>query len=248
MERLQKFIASGGICSRRKAEELIISGRVTVNGEVVTELGTKVSSNDVVCVDGKLVEVNEHQYILMNKPRGIVCTVKDEADRKTVVGILPKSLEKYRLFPVGRLDYDTKGVLLLTNDGEFMNMLVGPKSEVEKEYLARVEGIFPKEKLLELNKGVNIGGYVTRKCKSYISKIDYKNNSSLVGIIIKEGKNHQVKRMFEAIGFPVKHLSRVRFGELTTDGVAEGDVRYLTPHEIKRLYVLANGMDKTRYN
>ena len=239
MERLQKYIASGGVCSRRKAEELILAGRVKVNGEVITELGTKVSSGDAVTVDDKLVEVNEHIYLLMNKPRGVICSSNDEANRKTVVSILPSNFEKYRLFPVGRLDYDTKGVLLLTNDGEFMNELVGPQSELEKEYLVRVDGIFPKEKLIELNKGVNIDGYVTRKCKSYISKVDHKNKSSLVGIIIKEGKYHQVKRMFEVLGYPVKHLTRIRFGELDTEGVAEGCVRHLTPHEIKRLHVLA---------
>ena len=241
MERLQKYIARGGICSRRKAEELIAAGRVEVNGEVVTEMGIKVTGNDIVTVDGKVVEINEYQYVVMNKPRGVVSTANDEAGRKTVVSILPESLNKYRLFPVGRLDYDTKGVLLLTNDGEFMNTLVGPKSELEKEYLARVDGIITKEKLAELNRGVDIDGYVTRRCKSYISKVDKKNNSSLVGIILKEGKYHQVKRMFEKIGYPVKHLTRIRFGEITTEDLPEGAVRFLTPHEIKKLVVQAKG-------
>jgi len=239
MERLQKHIARGGICSRRKAEELILAGRVTVNGEVVTELGVKVSGNDLVMVDDMVVEINDYQYLVMNKPRGTISSVSDEAGRKTVISILPEQLKKYRLFPIGRLDYDTKGVLLLTNDGDFMNLLVGPQSNVEKEYLARVSGIITKEKLMELNRGVDIGGYTTRKCKSYISSIDSKNNSSLVGIIIKEGKKHQVKLMFDAIGYPVKHLTRIRFGEITTEGIPEGGVRYLTPYEIKRLNVLA---------
>ena len=239
MERLQKHIARGGICSRRKAEELILAGRVTVNGEVVTELGIKVSGNDLVTVDGVVVDISDYQYLVMNKPRGVISSVNDEAGRKTVISILPEQLKKYRLFPIGRLDYDTKGVLLLTNDGDFMNLLVGPQSNVEKEYLARVSGIMTKEKLMELNRGVDIGGYITRKCKSYISSIDTKNNSSLVGIIIKEGKKHQVKLMFENIGYPVKHLTRIRFGEITTEGVSEGGVRYLTPYEIKRLNILA---------
>ncbi len=240
MERLQKHIARGGICSRRKAEELILAGKVEVNGEVVTELGTKVSGNDLVTVDGVVVDIKDYQYLVMNKPRGVISSVNDEAGRKTVISILPEQLKKYRLFPIGRLDYDTKGVLLLTNDGEFMNQLVGPQSQVEKEYLARVDGIITKEKLMEMNRGVDIGGYVTRRCKSYISSVDVKNNSSLVGIILKEGKKHQVKLMLEAIGFPVKHLTRIRFGELTTEGIPEGGVRYLTPYEIKRLNILSH--------
>lgn len=239
MERLQKYIARGGICSRRKAEELIMAGRVTVNGVTITEKGVKVTGNDIVMVDGVVVELNDYQYIVMNKPRGVISSVNDEAGRKTVISILPDSLKKYRLFPIGRLDYDTKGVLLLTNDGDFMNLLVGPKSNIEKEYLVRVDGIITKEKLLELNRGVDIGGYITRKCRSYISSVDNKNKSSLVGIILKEGKKHQVKLMFEKIGFPVKHLTRIRFGEITTEGIPEGEIRFLTPYEIKRLNIAA---------
>lgn len=246
MERLQKFMAKCGVASRRKSEELISQGRVKVNGVVITEQGIKVSTNDVVTVDDKVIELNEFVYLVMNKPRGLISSVTDEVGRNTVVSVLPKSFEHYRLFPVGRLDYDTKGVLLLTNDGEFMNTLVGPKSNLEKEYLARVKGIVSKEDIIRLCSGLKIDNYTTRKCRAYIDSVDIANNSSLVGIIIKEGKNHQVKKMFEAIDHPVKRLTRIRFGEITTEGLAEGDVRYLTPHEIKRLVVLASEKPKEK--
>ena len=239
MERLQKYMARCGVASRRKSEELITSGRVKVNGVVVTELGTKVNGNDVVMVDDNVIAINEYIHLVMNKPRGIISSSSDEVGRKTVISILPKEFEHYHLFPVGRLDYDTKGVLLITNDGEFMNALVGPKSNLEKEYLARVSGIVTKEDIIRLCSGLKIDDYVTRKCRAYVVEVDNKNNSSLVSITIKEGKNHQVKKMMEAIGHPVKHLTRVRFGEITCEGLAEGEVRYLTPHEIKRLVVLS---------
>lgn len=246
MERLQKYMARCGVASRRKSEELIAEGRVKVNGVVVTEQGMKVNNNDVVTVDDKVIEINEFVYLVMNKPRGIISSVEDEVGRNTVVSILPKNFERYRLFPVGRLDYDTKGVLLLTNDGEFMNTLVGPKSNLEKEYLARVQGIVSKEDIIRLCSGLKIDNYTTRKCKAYIDSVDIKNNSSLVGVIIKEGKNHQVKKMLEAVGHPVKRLTRIRFGEITTEGLAEGDVRFLTPHEIKRLVVLSKEQPKEK--
>ena len=237
MERLQKYMARCGVASRRKSEELITNGHVKVNGVVVTELGTKVNTSDVVMVDDNIISANELIHLVMNKPRGIISSSSDDVGRNTVISILPKEFEKYHLFPVGRLDYDTKGVLLITNDGEFMNTLVGPKSNLEKEYYARVSGIVSKEDIIRLCSGLKIENYTTRKCRAKILDVDNKNNSSLISITIKEGKNHQVKKMCEAIGHPVKHLTRVRFGEITTDGLGEGEVRYLTPHEIKRLVV-----------
>lgn len=239
MERLQKYMARSGVASRRKSEELIATGHVKVNGMTVTEMGYKVSGNDIVEVDGKIVEIKDLCYLAMNKPRGIISSANDEKDRKTVISILPKELRDCRLFPVGRLDYDTKGIILLTNDGEFMNALVGPKSNLEKEYVVRVEGIFKKEDAKKIALGVNIGDYVTRKCYCELLSVDKENNSSSVKVIIKEGKYHQVKRMFSSIGFPVKRLTRTRFGEITIEGIAEGEVRYLTPHEVKRLLVQA---------
>jgi 23S rRNA pseudouridine2605 synthase len=237
MERLQKIIARCGYCSRRKAEELIVAGKVTVNGEVITELGYKANIEDIIAVDGEVLTVKEFIYLLMNKPRYILSATSDDRERRTVISILPDEYRKYRLFPVGRLDYDTKGVLLLTNDGEFMNALVGPQSNLEKEYLVRLEGIIPKEILRKMEAGVKIGEYQTRRCRTYLESVDRKNNSSLVGIILKEGKYHQVKEMFATVGFKVKHLTRIRFGELTTEGLKEGEFRHLTPHEIKKLIV-----------
>jgi len=239
MDRLQKIIARSGVCSRRKAEELIGEGKVTVNGTVVTEMGYKASFDDIITVNGKEVFIKEFKYIIINKPRNVVSTSNDELGRETVVSILPPSYREYRLFPVGRLDYDTKVVLLLTNDGEFMNRLVGPKSSLEKEYLVRLEGIIPKLVLQKMQFGIQIDDYKTRKCRTYLSSVDKANNSSLVGIILTEGKYHQVKRMFEAVGYPVKRLTRIRFGELTTEGLKEGEFRELTPHEIKKLLVLS---------
>ncbi|MCK9537295.1 MAG: rRNA pseudouridine synthase [Bacilli bacterium] len=235
MERLQKIIARSGICSRRKAEELITSGRVTVNNEVITTLGYKASYNDIVTVDGKVIDIMEYKYLVMNKPRFVISSSSDQFKRSTVVSILPEQYRKYRLYPVGRLDYDTKGVLLLTNDGKFFNQLVGPESNVEKEYLVRLNGIISQEELRTIEAGVVIDGYSTKKCKTYFSSADYKNKSCLVGIIITEGKYHQVKRMFGAIGYEVKRLTRIRFGNITADGLKEGEFRDLTPHEIKIL-------------
>lgn len=238
MERLQKVIAQSGLASRREAEELILARRVKVNGEIITTLGVKVSDPDIVEVDDVIIEREEKIYILMNKPRGIITSTRDEKNRKTVISILPEEYQKYRLFPVGRLDYDTKGALLLTNDGELMNGLIGPRSNVEKEYLARIEGIITRMTLKKLASGIVIDGKKTRPAKVKLESVDRKNKSSLVRIIITEGRYHQVKKMFAAVGHPVKRLSRVRFGNLTLEGLPEGGIRPLTIHEVKQLYVL----------
>lgn len=235
-ERLQKYMAKSGVASRRHSEELIREGKVAVNGVIITEMGYKVSSNDIVTVNGIEILKEEKKYYVMNKPRYIICSVNDEKNRKTVISILPSSLNKYRLYPVGRLDYDTKGILLLTNDGEFMNKLVGPSSFTEKEYLVRVDGIVQKEDVKKLIDGVVIeGGYKTRKCKAFIKSIDKVNKSTLLDITIQEGKNHQIKNMVKAIGYPAKRLTRIRFGCLSIEGLKEGEVRELTVHEVKML-------------
>lgn len=233
VERVQKVIANSGYVSRRKAEELILEGKVKVNGETIRELGYKVSSKDMIEVDGYVIKSEEKVYFLLNKPRGIITSTKDEHGRKTVIDLIPTNK---RIYPVGRLDYDTTGVLLLTNDGELTNLLIHPKSEVEKVYIAKVKGLIGKRQINTLERGVIIDGKKTAKSKARIKKYDKKTDTSIVELIIHEGKNHQVKKMFEAIGYQVVKLRRDRFSFLTTDGLKSGEYRKLTPKEIKKLY------------
>ena len=229
MERLQKRIAASGIASRRKAEELIKLGQVKVNDQVVTEM-----------VNNKLItKVEEKIYLALNKPQSVICSVKDEHKRKTVIDILPEIYKEFRLFPVGRLDYDTKGILLLTNDGEFMNHMVGPRSGIEEEYLARVEGVVEFKELNPLIHGLEYKGTSYLPAYVEIVSVDREHNSSLIKIIITEGKYHQVKNMFLAINHPVKKLTRTRFGVVTTKDLLSGEVRNLTVHEVKQLIALS---------
>jgi 23S rRNA pseudouridine2605 synthase len=238
MERLQKVIAASGVASRRKAEELILAKKVMVNGQVVSDLGVKVSDKDIILVNGEKISKEEKVYYALNKPSGYVTTVSDEFDRKTVLDLfLPEDLEK-RIFPIGRLDYDTQGILLLTNDGELANKLISPASHVEKEYLARVEGKVNEAALAKLKRGVVIDGYKTLPADVYVREYNKATNSSLVDITIVEGKNHQVKKMCEAVGFPVKRLTRIRFGCISTEGLGKGNYRKLKIHEVKKLYGL----------
>ncbi len=239
MERLQKRIASSGVASRRKAEELILEGRVKVNNEVVTELGTKVSTKDDVMVDGVLLTKQSPLYIVLNKPRGIISSVSDEVGRKTVIDLLPTEFQGKGLYPVGRLDYDTKGIILLTNDGEFMNMMTGPKSGVQKEYLVRVKGLINQATVKKLETGVMVENKVTLPCLVDIEDLDKTNNSSLVRITLTQGMNHQVKEMFKAVGHEVKRLTRIRFGNIQLGTLKEGEVRKLTVHEVKTLIELS---------
>ena len=236
--RLQAYMANCGVASRRKCEEIITSGRVKVNGIVVDKLGSKVSSKDVVTVDGRIIEKEEHVYYVLNKPRGYVTTLDDELGRKKVIDLFAKEDLAYRIFPIGRLDYDTQGVLLFTNDGELANKLTSPHSNVEKEYLARVEGKAGKEELAKLVRGVVINGYKTKPAE--VEVIEYKKdtNTSLLRIVITEGKYHQVKKMCEAVGLPVKRLTRLRFATISTEGIAKGQYRRLKIHEVKQLYNL----------
>jgi 23S rRNA pseudouridine2605 synthase len=236
--RLQAYMANCGVASRRKCEEIITSGRVKVNGIVVDKLGSKVSSKDVVTVDGRIIEKEEHVYYVLNKPRGYVTTLDDEFGRKKVIDLFAKEDLAYRIFPIGRLDYDTQGVLLFTNDGELANKLTSPHSNVEKEYLARVEGKAGKEELAKLVRGVVINGYKTKPAE--VEVIEYKKdtNTSLLRLIITEGKYHQVKNMCEAVGLPVKRLTRLRFATISTEGIAKGEYRRLKIHEVKQLYNL----------
>ena len=232
MERLQKVIAKSGYCSRRKAETLITENKVKVNGVICNTLGTKVTSKDVIMVNGKTIEQEEKVYYVLYKPEGYISTTSDEKDRRKVIDLLPKDK---RIFPVGRLDYDTSGVLLLTNDGEFMNEMTSPKHHVEKEYRVKIKGFLRKEESLLLSRGVEIDGYKTKR--AIIKDVEYNKNNetSFATIIIREGKYHQVKLMFEAVNHPVLKLKRERFGVVTLRDLKTGDFRRLKPHEFKQL-------------
>ena len=237
MERLQKVIAQSNIASRRQAEKLIVEGRVKVNGVTVTELGTKVNRTDLITVDDMPVIIAEKLYLLLNKPTGYLSTTSDDKGRKTVIDLIQDDYKDERLYPVGRLDYDTAGILLLTNDGELTQKLTRPEFEVEKEYIVRVNGIVIRRKVLQLRKGVMIDkNYLAIPKEVNIVELDKKNQSTLLRIVLTEGKNRQVRKMFEAIGHPVKTLTRVRYDFLTLDGVARGKYRELSIHEVKKLH------------
>ena len=237
MERLQKVIAHAGFASRRKAEQLILDGQVRVNGKIVNELGFKVSSADQVEVNGIPVEREEPVYYLFYKPRGVISSVKDDKDRKVVTDFLPEI--KQRVYPVGRLDYDTSGLLLLTNDGEFANLLMHPRNEIDKTYVAKIKGIPSREKIRSLERGVMLEDGKTSPAKVKVISIDKKKQTAIIELTIHEGRNRQVRRMFEAVGHPVTKLKRERYGFLTLKGLNVGDMRELSPHEVKQLRVLA---------
>lgn len=237
MERLQKVIANSGICSRRKAEELIIAGKVKVDGIVITELGTKVSEKNEIEVNNIRINREEKVYYLLNKPRGVVTTTKDDKNRKTVVDLIETNK---RIYPIGRLDYDTTGVLILTNDGEFANLVMHPKNQIDKVYIAKLNEIITVDAIHQLEDGVKLDDNIVKASRVKVKKVDKKNNSCLVEITIHEGKNHQVKRMFEAVGYKVDKLKRERIAFLTTLGLNSGEYRKLSNKEISQLYVLAN--------
>lgn len=233
LERLQKVMAHAGVASRRKAEEMIKQGKVKVNGDVVKELGTKVSPNDDVEVEGVPLVKEVPVYYLLYKPRGVISSVKDDKGRKVVTDYLPEVEE--RIFPIGRLDYDTSGVLLLTNDGEFANLLMHPSHEIDKVYIAKTKGIPSADELKNLKKGLTIDGEYMKAVHSKIMSTDSKKNTAIVKLILHEGKNRQVRKMFDALGYPVDKLKRERFGSISLHGMNAGDCRPLKPHEVKQL-------------
>lgn len=237
MERLQKVIASSGYTSRRKAEELIVNGKVKVNGEIVTELGTKVKENDEISINGEILSKEEKVYYLLNKPREIITSSKDEHNRKTVVDLIK---ENKRIYPVGRLDYDTTGIILLTNDGELANLLMHPKNEIEKVYIAKINGVLAPNELMALKNGVVIDGVKTRRAKVKTRRIDKETNTSIVELTIHEGRNHQVKKMFEKVNHEVLKLKRERIAFLDLTGLKSGEYRKLNHKEVTVLYSMVN--------
>lgn len=237
MERLQKVMAQAGVASRRKSEEYILDGRVKVNGVIVKELGTKVSDDDYIEVDNRPIRQERKIYILMNKPRNCVTTVSDDRNRPTVMDFV-KDVHA-RIYPVGRLDFDTTGALLLTNDGKLTNLLTHPSSEVNKTYIATCKGIADDEDLEPLRHGIMLDDTKTSPAKVEILKINEEKNTSIIKITIHEGRNREVKRMMEFVGYDVIKLNRESIGELNTKGLYQGQYRKLTKEEVKYLYDLA---------
>ena len=233
--RLQKYLANCGIASRRKAEELIVNGKISINGKVVTELGTKVNPKvDKVLYNGKEVRLeDEHVYILLNKPIGYVTTAKDQFGRDSVMDLVKV---KERVVPVGRLDMYTSGALILTNDGDFVYQLTHPKHEVEKTYTVTIKGIVKNEEVEKLRKGVKIEDYITKEAKVKILKTDKEKNQSRLEITIHEGKNRQIRKMCEAIGHKVLALHRSKIAGIGVKELGLGKWRYLSKEEVNMFF------------
>ncbi|HIS28499.1 MAG TPA: rRNA pseudouridine synthase [Candidatus Avamphibacillus intestinigallinarum] len=232
-ERLQKRIAKSGVTSRRKAEELIVQGKVRVNQKIVTELGTKVTDKDKIEVNNIPITEEQKVYYLLYKPRGIITSAKDDKGRKTVLDYFTDIPE--RIYPVGRLDYDSSGILVLTNDGDFANLLMHPRHKINKVYVAKIKGIPEQKELQSLKKGIRDQNELL-KLKSYkvISK-DTKQNTMVLQIVLQEGKNRHIRRMMEGLGYPVQKLKREQYGMLNLKGLQPGKYRKLTAKEIDEL-------------
>ena len=236
MERIQKLIAQSGLCSRRKAESLIEEGRVKVNGEVVMTLGTKASYKDTISVDDKPLVIEEKEYYVFYKPEGTVSTVDDEKNRKTVIDFIDTSA---RIFPVGRLDYDTSGLLILTNDGDFTQRMIHPRNRIEKEYEVTVKGFFRKPTSKKVERGIRLDGEKTAPARIHRVEYNKEKETSKFNLVVTEGKYRHIRRLFEHFDHEVIKLKRIRFGIVTLDGLSKGDVRNLKPHELKQLHVIA---------
>ena len=233
MERLQKVIAESGYTSRRKAEELIAAGKVYVDGEKITEMGYKVSGNQEIIVEGNVISREEHVYFMLNKPRGVISSVSDEADRVTVVDYIDTDK---RIYPIGRLDYNTTGLLLLTNDGELANALMHPSKSIPKTYIAKLNKAITPEDLMKLKHGVKVDDRKVDILRVKAKSIDKVKDSSIVEITIVEGRNHIVKRVFESLGYLVDKLSRTEYAGMTLGNLKSGEYRELSIKEVKRLY------------
>ena len=236
-ERLQKILSRAGIASRRAAEQMILDGRVTVDGKIITELGAKFDINiNKISVDNKPIPLTEEKiYILLNKPQNVLSSAKDDRGRTTVVDLINDVNE--RIYPVGRLDYDTEGLILLTNDGELMNSLLHPKYQINKTYLAKVTGNVTKDKLYKLQNGIQLDDGLT--APAIVRVVGKSNTEAKIEITIHEGRNRQVRRMFAAIDCEVKKLKRIKFANLTIHDLKIGQYRRLTETELENLYQMA---------
>ncbi|MDU4739778.1 pseudouridine synthase [Clostridium sp.] len=234
-ERLQKYMARCGVASRRKCEEIILSNKVKINDNIVNELGVKIDpSKDKVFYNGKRILPEENKlYIMLNKPEGYITSVKDEKGRKTILDLVKVN---ERIYPIGRLDYDSSGLILLTNDGDIYNKIIHPRVEVEKKYIALCKGVFSDEEIIKFENGIDIGGYITANAKIKLidKEKDKKTNAvnSLVEIIIHEGKNRQIRKMCSALGHEVITLKRVAVGDIKLGYLKRGEWRNLTEDEL----------------
>lgn len=232
-ERLQKVIANLGVTSRRKAEQLILDGRVKVNGITIDQLGSKIENSDSIEIDGqKISNQNQYLYYLLNKPINTISSVDDPKGRKTVVDLIDTDK---RIYPVGRLDYDTTGVILLTNDGDLTNRLTHPSHQIDKTYIATIEGKISDEQIKRIQKGISFEGIDYSPAKIEEAEFDRQKNQSKIRITIHEGKNHEIKNIFSAINLPVVKLSRRTFANLSAKGLKPGEYRQLTEKEISNL-------------
>lgn len=243
LERLQKILAQAGVASRRKCEEMILAGMIEVNGEKVTTLGVKADpAVDAITVNGKPIKGENKIYLMLNKTKGVITSAKDPQGRKVVGDFLPGIKE--RVYPVGRLDYDTEGLLLLTNDGEFANLLTHPSHHVPKTYHATVKGVPHGSALEQLQKGIKLEDGMTQPAEVEYHDVDTEKNEATISITIYEGRNRQVRRMFEAVGHKVIRLKRIKFGELGLQQLGRGKYRHLTPREVEELRAAANKTHK----
>lgn len=232
--RINKYLASTGLASRRKAEEYVSSGRVSVNGQILTSLAYDVQPKDKVCLDGKPVFPQNFMYLLMHKPKGYITTTHDEKGRKTVMDLVPPQYNGVK--PVGRLDWDTEGLLILTNDGDLANKLTSPHSEIQKTYMVKIEGKIVESQLAVMRAGVVIDGIRLKKCKVQVTEQDDKFTK--LQVKITEGKNRQIRKMFDAVGVNVCFLKRVAIEDLKLGGLSRGKVRELKPEEVNYLMEL----------
>ena len=241
-ERLQKLIAASGYTSRRKAEQLILEGKVTVNGTVVNQLGVKAEPSDIIIVEGVRLLKENKRYYLFYKPEKVITSMSDEKDRTCVKDFFESVNE--RVVPVGRLDYDTSGALIMSNDGEFINLITHPRHKIKKTYVAKISGKLEDQHLKILRSGVRIDNYKTAPAEVNIVKNKNKSSNTLVRLTIHEGKNRQVRRMFETLGYEVLKLKREAIEDLTLEGLKKGEYRVLTIHEVKRLINKVNNGEK----
>lgn len=232
MERLQKIIAESGLCSRRKAEQLILEGRVRVNGVIIDTLGCKASFNDEILVDNKPLKKEEKLVYILNKPKNVISSSSDDKGRKTVIDLIDS---KKRIYPLGRLDYDSSGLILLSNDGDLMQKIIHPKNKIEKVYEVKIDGLITLQEINKLEKGIRIDNYTTAPSSFKLIKTNQNKKTSFLQVTIHEGKNRQIRKMFKAVGYNVIDLKRIKEANISLGNLKAGEYRLLKPFEVKQL-------------